>query len=117
MNIEVHFTEEDWARVEEDWTAWWSGEMERPLVMIEGFVPSPGLEISNILDLGPPATAFPLERTADEILDYYEARLEAKRFYGDASAYPRIFKANREVIKDPDLIFPGQKIRIPASDA
>jgi len=27
--------------------------------------------------------------------------------------YPKIFEANREVIKDPDLIFPGQKIRIP----
>jgi nucleoid-associated protein YgaU len=25
-----------------------------------------------------------------------------------------IFEANREVIKQPDLIFPGQKIRIPA---
>jgi phage tail protein X len=25
----------------------------------------------------------------------------------------RIFEANREVIKDPDLIYPGQKIRIP----
>lgn len=37
----------------------------------------------------------------------------AKRVYGNASAYPRIFEANREVIKDPDLIFPGQKIRIP----
>ena len=37
----------------------------------------------------------------------------AKRFYGDANAYPRIFEANREVIKDPDLIFVGQKIRIP----
>lgn len=41
----------------------------------------------------------------------------AKRFYGDANAYPRIFEANREVIKDADLIFPGQKIRIPLSDA
>lgn len=41
----------------------------------------------------------------------------AKRFYGDANAYPRIFQANREVIKDADLIFPGQKIRIPLSDA
>jgi nucleoid-associated protein YgaU len=39
----------------------------------------------------------------------------AKRFYGDANAYPRIFEANREVIKDADLIFPGQKIRIPKS--
>ena len=35
------------------------------------------------------------------------------RFYGKASDYPRIFEANREVIKDPDLIYPGQKIRIP----
>ncbi|MCG6897620.1 MAG: peptidoglycan-binding protein LysM [Thiocapsa sp.] len=39
----------------------------------------------------------------------------AKRFYGDANAYPRVFEANREVIKDADLIFPGQKIRIPKS--
>ncbi|MCG6871760.1 MAG: peptidoglycan-binding protein LysM [Gammaproteobacteria bacterium] len=37
----------------------------------------------------------------------------AKRFYGKASLYPKIFEANREVIKDPDLIYPGQKIRIP----
>jgi len=37
----------------------------------------------------------------------------AKKFYGNANAYPRIFEANREVIKDADLIFPGQKIRIP----
>jgi nucleoid-associated protein YgaU len=37
----------------------------------------------------------------------------AKKYYGKASDYPRLFEANREVIKDPDLIFPGQKIRIP----
>ena len=37
----------------------------------------------------------------------------AKQYYGDASAYNRIFEANREVIKNPDLIFVGQKIRIP----
>ncbi len=37
----------------------------------------------------------------------------AKRFLGSASAYPKIFEANREVIKDPNLIYPGQKIRIP----
>jgi len=41
----------------------------------------------------------------------------AKRAYGDASAYPRIFEANREVIKDPDQIYPGQKIRIPKDAA
>jgi nucleoid-associated protein YgaU len=37
----------------------------------------------------------------------------AQKFYGQGSAYPRIFEANREVIKNPDLIYPGQKIRIP----
>lgn len=37
----------------------------------------------------------------------------AKKYYQNAMAYPRIFDANREVIKDPDLIYPGQKIRIP----
>lgn len=38
----------------------------------------------------------------------------AKYFYGNAMKYSKIFEANREVIRDPDLIFPGQKIRIPA---
>ncbi len=37
----------------------------------------------------------------------------AKRFYGDGKKYPVIFEANREVIKDANLIYPGQKIRIP----
>jgi nucleoid-associated protein YgaU len=37
----------------------------------------------------------------------------AKQYYGDANKYPRIFDANREVIKDANLIYPGQKIRIP----
>jgi len=37
----------------------------------------------------------------------------AKQFYGDAGKYPLIFEANREVIKNADKIYPGQKIRIP----
>ena len=39
----------------------------------------------------------------------------AKKFLGNGNRYPEIFEANREVIIDPDKIFPGQKIRIPAS--
>jgi len=39
----------------------------------------------------------------------------AKQFFGKANDYPKIFEANREVIKDANLIFPGQKIRIPLS--
>lgn len=38
----------------------------------------------------------------------------AQEFYGNGNDYPKLFEANKEVIKDPDLIYPGQKIRIPA---
>ena len=38
----------------------------------------------------------------------------AERAYGNGARYTEIFAANREVIEDPDLIFPGQKLRIPA---
>ncbi len=37
----------------------------------------------------------------------------AKRFYGKASQYTRIHAANKELIPDPNKIYPGQKIRIP----
>ena len=37
----------------------------------------------------------------------------AKRLYGDASQSKRILEANRERIKNPDLIQPGWKLRIP----
>ena len=39
----------------------------------------------------------------------------AQEHYGDGNKYQQIFEANREVIKDPDKIYPGQKIRIPAA--
>jgi nucleoid-associated protein YgaU len=37
----------------------------------------------------------------------------ASRQYGDAQQWRRIFEANRDLIKDPDLIYPGQQLRIP----
>lgn len=37
----------------------------------------------------------------------------ADKAYGNGAKYTAIFDANREVIEDPDKIFPGQKIRIP----
>jgi nucleoid-associated protein YgaU len=37
----------------------------------------------------------------------------AKRYYGDAMQYTRLFEASRDIISDPDKIYPGQKIRIP----
>ncbi|HIM94571.1 MAG TPA: peptidoglycan-binding protein LysM [Campylobacterales bacterium] len=37
----------------------------------------------------------------------------ASKFYDDGTKYPHIVEANLEVIKDADLIYPGQTIRIP----
>jgi len=37
----------------------------------------------------------------------------SKEVYGDAMRYPEIFEANKPMLKDPDLIFPGQVLRIP----
>ena len=37
----------------------------------------------------------------------------AKKYYGDASKYPKIFEANRDQLNDPDKIKVGQKLRIP----
>jgi Uncharacterized protein containing LysM domain len=37
----------------------------------------------------------------------------ADKFYDDGSKYTHIVEANLEVIKDADLIYPGQMIRIP----
>lgn len=37
----------------------------------------------------------------------------AKEFYGDPMKYPMIFEANKPMLKDPELIYPGQVLRIP----
>ena len=41
----------------------------------------------------------------------------AKTNYGRADQWRALFDANREIIDDPDLIYPGQTIRIPDLDA
>lgn len=64
------------------------------------------------------ALAVPAGVQVEEVT-YYEIRKGdtlwkvATEFYGNGSKYTAIFEANREVIKNPDLIYPGQKIRIP----
>ena len=59
------------------------------------------------------------EPEVEEKVEYYEIQKGdtlwaiSKKFLGNGSKYPQIFEANREVILDPDKIYPGQKIRIP----
>ena len=37
----------------------------------------------------------------------------AKQEYGDANKWQLIFDANTDILKDPNKIFPGQKLKIP----
>jgi nucleoid-associated protein YgaU len=37
----------------------------------------------------------------------------AQKYYGDPALYDKIFQANRDLLKDPNKIFPGQKLKIP----
>ncbi len=54
--------------------------------------------------------------------DFYEVKKGdslskiAKQYYGNAMKYPVIFEANKPMLKDPDLIYPGQVLRIPKLD-
>ncbi|MFN2638068.1 MAG: LysM peptidoglycan-binding domain-containing protein [Gemmatimonadaceae bacterium] len=40
----------------------------------------------------------------------------AKNYYGDGTQWRKIYEANKKVIgNDPNLIFPGQVLKIPAA--
>jgi nucleoid-associated protein YgaU len=61
----------------------------------------------------PPAPAVPEVRTV--VVEKGDSLSKiAKREYGNANDWKRIFEANRDIIKNPDLIHPGQVLKIPA---
>jgi nucleoid-associated protein YgaU len=106
-------------------TAFLSGEADSPqalqkAVLIAGNLQ--GVESVNVQGMkvsGGFQTPEAIE--AYEETDYYVIKAGdtlskiARDYYGDPQKYDVIFQANREVIKDPNLIFPGQKIRIPSA--
>lgn len=67
----------------------------------------------------------PLDLVADikvEITDYYTKHtvqkgeslsLIAKHYFKDPMKYKAIFEANRDILKDPNVIFPDQELTIP----
>jgi len=74
----LHFTEEDWERVERDTMAWWNGELERPLVYlaVTGQVDRPGPYGYQ--------SNYPLDMPVEDVLDQYAPFLAATRYYSDA---------------------------------
>lgn len=62
------------------------------------------------------------EKMAEDQFDatqYYEVKKGdtlwkiAENFYGDGKLYKKIFEANTDILKDPNKIQIGQKLRIP----
>lgn len=82
-------------------------------ILVAGNVEGVEKVVADELKAPPPAPEKPEPR-----VEYYTIAKGdtlsaiAQRYYGKASEYPRIFEDNREVITDPDKIYPGQKIRI-----
>ncbi|MCK5378182.1 MAG: LysM peptidoglycan-binding domain-containing protein [Acidobacteria bacterium] len=59
-----------------------------------------------------------VEETADEERVYEVVSGDtlgaiAKKYYGNAGAYMKIFEANRDILDNPNLIKVGQKLQIP----
>jgi nucleoid-associated protein YgaU len=63
----------------------------------------------------PPAPAPEPEFTFYTIVSGDSLSKIAKKYYGDALKWKTLFEANHEVIQNPDLIYPGQVIRVPKS--
>lgn len=77
-------------------------------------------DFSNV-ESGVTSTEAPLEGTGETAQEYTVVKGDtlsdiAKRFYGKAGKWPVIFDANRDTLKDPDRIRPGQVLRIPAPE-
>jgi len=85
--------------------------------------PKPKPDFSNVTSgsssTAPETPAPPLAEKTDASTTYTVVSGDslskiAKREYGSAQKWRVIFEANRDVIKDPDLIYPGQVLKIPA---
>lgn len=87
-------------------------KMRVPLASIQ---PKPGVAA--------PAPTEAVDSDADEeaVVFYPVAKGDtlsaiAKRLYGNANLYPKIFEANRPMLSHPDKIYPGQVLRVPPLD-
>ena len=90
------------------------GKTEKPRADFSN-VRSGGSSTAPTPDVGGPATIAPPMPTGRTYVVVSGDSLSkiAKREYGDAQKWPKIYEANRSIIKDPDLIYPGQELRIP----
>lgn len=77
----LNFTAEDWARIDRDYAAWWTGELTRPLVYLAATDPYTGPRPLNYF------SNYPLDLPADAVVDRVAPALAATRYYADAYPY------------------------------
>ncbi|MBM3153067.1 MAG: hypothetical protein FJZ96_12845 [Chloroflexi bacterium] len=86
MPLELSFSEPEWERIRRDWSAWWAGDLDRPLIV---------LECLENLDRYDPNFAgtflgnYPLEAPVDPILDVFVPRMQNTHYLGDS--FPRFW--------------------------
>jgi len=85
QEIKINFTEEDWKGVTRDWTAWWAGELDRPIVINQSWQ---NLSSGVILPSAPDFVSnLPGDIPADEVVERYGVRFERRFYYG--AAWPK----------------------------
>ena len=86
MTLNLHFPDSGWEVITQNWCAWWAGELERALVVLECIEPkdevTPHYASTFLGNYGP-------EMPVDELLDHFLPRLQATHYLGDA--YPRFW--------------------------
>ncbi|MFH1029081.1 MAG: hypothetical protein V1791_13850, partial [Pseudomonadota bacterium] len=86
MSLRLRFSESDWECIARDWSAWWAGELDRPIIV---------LECLDYLDRYDPHCAavflgnYPLDTSAEAILTEFTTRLENTHYLGDS--FPRFW--------------------------
>ena len=56
------------------------------------------------------------EETIHEVVSGDTLGAIAKKYYGNAGKYMKIFEGNRDILDNPDLIKVGQKLKIPTDN-
>ncbi len=83
MAMEIQFSEQDWERIQKEWTAWWHQDIDRAMVVFD-------LTEENRIPFIPQVSGWDEETgqfPIDPILDYYQSWLCRDRYYGDS--FPR----------------------------
>jgi hypothetical protein len=86
MPLNLHFPDDGWERIRQDWCAWWAGELPRSLIVLECIEPKDAVTLHYASTfLG----NYGWEADASELLDLFISRLEATHYLGDA--FPRFW--------------------------